>query len=172
MIPAHLHPSDFPLDTEVIAALAASSAGPVEALEPLSGDASTRRFFRVRLADGRTLVAMLLEGPIDPQTHPQTLVGDYLTSLGLPLPRLETAVFEAGLLLYEDLGDVLLQDLVRKDGFEEGGELEQLYRRAVAMLAVLQGEGTARLPAGHPSGATALDEERFLFELRFFREHY
>ena len=33
-------------------------------------------------------------------------------------------------------------------------------------------EGTRTLPPGHPSSATALDADRFLFELHFFREHY
>ena len=60
--------------------------------------------------------------------------------------------------------------LVAQPGNFCAGVAELLW--AVAMLPVLQEEGTRRLPAGHPAGASALDQERFLFELKFFREHY
>lgn len=188
---------EFPLGDAALEELSARILGPLSGLVALSGDASTRRFFRVVRSSGDSLVAMVLEGPIDPRVHPQVLVGRYFESLGLPVPRLEASMPEAGLLFYEDLGDQLLQDLVgevlarpagvpagagrpprRGAGDEDRGDaaararLTRLYREATGMLTVLQARGTRELPPDHPSARAALDEERFLFELRFFREHY
>ena len=186
---------EFPLDAVALEDLTARAIGPLAAFVPLFGDASTRRFYRAVRAGGGSVVAMVLEGPFDPRVHPQVLVGSYFDTLGLPVPRLEASIPEAGILFYEDLGDLLLQDLVgevlgrsmsdpsasgrpdrrvrREDGDAAGrARLTRLYREAVGMLALLQGRGTRELPADHPSARTALDEDRFLFELRFFREHY
>lgn len=184
----------FPLDTAAIEDITARTLGPITGLLPLSGDASTRRFFRVLRPEGASLVAMVLEGAFDPATHPQILVGSYFESLGLPTPRLEASSPEAGLLYYEDLGDLLLQDLASdvldrtgsasrriekrvaddadRGDRAEGERIARLYREAVGMLAVLQDRGTRELPADHPSACAALDEDRLGFELRFFREHY
>ena len=191
-----MHTREFPLDLAALEELTTRTLGPLAGFVPLSGDASTRRFFRVLRASADPLVAMVLEGPIDPAVHPQVLVGSYFASLGLPVPRLEASLPEAGLVYYEDLGDLLLQSLVsealdRPAGGPGGGRsarprpggqdrgdaagrarLTRLYREATGMLAVLQGKGTRDLPSDHPSARAALDEERFLFELRFFREHY
>ena len=171
--------------------------GSIVAAEPLSGDASTRRFVRLRLAGGGSTVAMVLDGPIDPTAHPQIVVGAYLESLGSPIPHLLDSVPEAGLLFYEDVGDLLLQDLAGSMGLasgawghwdggahtppvDRGGDvaegarerLERHYEDAAAIILHLQDEGTRRLPPSHPSATSALDADRFLFELRFFREHY
>jgi len=164
----------------------------------LTGDASARRFFRLELAEGGSLVAMAFDEPIDPETHPQLAVGRYLESLAVPVPHLEAAFPEAGLLLYEDLGDCLLQDLALTslgqspavsgslvspplgdprvigsiDGDAPAREVLRLYREAIELLSILQGPGTRGVPDGHPCSASALDRDRFLFELEFFREHY
>src|SRR5262249_38677960 len=93
---------EFPLDDAALEDLATRSLGPLAGFVPLSGDASTRRFFRALRASGGSLVAMALEGPIDPAIHPQILVGRFFESLGLPVPGLEASMPEAGLLFYED----------------------------------------------------------------------
>lgn len=236
---ADAFPPATPLTPERVGELSASIAGPIVSVAPLAGDASTRQFFRLGLAGGRRLVAMVFDGPIDPASHPQIVVGRYLESLGLPVPRLVGSAAEAGLLLYEDLGDTLLQDLVlgtgpvqgrlrgvspageasSRSGVSPGGrasvrhsgdepaqrqpdgecgplpnrtgsapeptladsathqasallEIERYYAEAVGLIALLQGPGTRDLPPGHPCALSALDRERFLFELEFFREHY
>ena len=158
-----------PLSLERVLDLATTVLGPVAGAVTLSGDASTRRFLRLQLASRGTIVAMVLDGAVDPASHPQFLVGAYLESRGLPVPHLQASIPGAGLLFYEDLGDTLLQDVVREVRLDE---VERLYREAVAIIVTLQGEATERLPRGHPAASSALDEERFAFELRFFREHY
>ena len=162
--------SSPPIGPERVHALAERTAGAVADVLPLAGDASTRCFYRVRFVSGRSLVAMVLGAPFDPASHPQVLVGNFLESIGFPVPGLAAAFPEEGALLYEDMGETLLEDLAR--GRARPGQIERLYEEAVDLIALLQGPGTDRLPPDHPSARAALDRERFLFELGFFREHY
>jgi len=159
-----------PLTLEELESVAGRAVGTVARLTAIAGDASTRRFFRVARETHETLIAMVLEKPFDERSHPQVLVGRYLESIGFPVPRLEASVPEAGVLFYEDLGDTLLQDVAREQ--TDANEVARLYAEAVGLIAILQGPGTQRLPAGHPSALSALDKDRFLYELEFFREHY
>lgn len=165
--------AEYPLPAESVAAVVLDTTGPLERTERLAGDASTRRFYRLKLARGGSLVAMALEGPLESDAHPQIAVGRYLESIGFPIPRLHAVFPEHGLLLYEDLGDLLLQDLALP-AFAAAAydDVAALYGRAVDLISTLQGIGTERLPSGHPAAIRCLDPERFSFELNFFREHY
>lgn len=140
--------------------------------------------------DARSFIAMALDRAIDSDDHPQLATGCFLEAIGFPVPRLEAAFPESGLLFYEDLGDTLLQDLARDvygdapppptpdraSPSERAGanaaEVDRLYLEAVRLILILQGSGTRTLPSDHPSARSALDRARLLFELEFFREHY
>ena len=157
-------------------------------VERLAGDASTREFFRVAFAkdDGAgarsTVIAMVFDGPVDMATHAQARVGRHLEKLGFPIPGLRAASPEYGVLFFEDLGDRLLQDVVlaaegaalrgTRGEPDLPGALVGLYEQAVAMIVDLQERGAEGLDPDHPSARQALDEQRFLFELRFFAEHF
>jgi aminoglycoside/choline kinase family phosphotransferase len=144
----------------------------------MRGDASLRRFFRVRLMDGGTLVAMVYGEPLDAGSHPQLVLGRYFERIGFPVPRLTAAFPDRGLLLYEDLGDRLLEEIAlgvfagQTRAVGPGEDAADLYRQAVRLIAFLQGPATRDLPQDSPALKCALDRDRFLFELRFFREHY
>ena len=56
---------------------------------PLTADASDRRYFRVVMADGRTIVLALHAGPIDFATLPFANVCELLHQVPLPVPALE-----------------------------------------------------------------------------------
>jgi len=144
----------------------------------MRGDASLRRFFRVELMDGSTLVAMVYAEPLDPVTHPQLVLGSYFERIGFPVPRLRAAFPDKGLLLYEDLGDRLLEEIAlgaftgEPPAAGPGEVAAALYREAARLIAFLQGPATRELPPDSPAAGAALDRDRFLFELGFFREHY
>ncbi len=82
-------------------------------IHPLQGDGSARRFFRVFVKDGDTLVL------ICPQKGPWGLreaasyakIGYFLRAQGLCVPKIWAYEEESGLILVEDLGDLRLQDL-------------------------------------------------------------
>jgi aminoglycoside/choline kinase family phosphotransferase len=72
-------------------------------LVPASEDASFRRYFRARLADGRTFVIM--DAPPDKEDcRPFVHVAELLVAAGVHAPKVHAADLGAGFLLLSDLG--------------------------------------------------------------------
>src|SRR5438093_9458079 len=76
---------------------------------PLTGDASDRRYFRILLGDGDSVVLALHAGPIDFATLPFANVSALLQKVPLPVPAIFGHSDEDGVVALEDLGDVTLQ---------------------------------------------------------------
>jgi aminoglycoside/choline kinase family phosphotransferase len=87
---------------------------------------------------------------------------------GLPAARVLDVLPDAGALVLEDLGDDTLETVLKR-GYPPR---EALYRSAVALAAKISTQGTQALARSDRAGSPALDEERFVFEMRFFLEHY
>ena len=135
----------------------------------LTGDASTRRYFRVIPGDGPSIVLALHEGPIDMATLPFVAVARLLARMPLPVPDILGHAEGLGVLALEDLGDVTLQSHV---GAGSPSEHEALYRQAVAFIGVLQDRGAALLtPADLPS-QLAFDIEKLTWEMDYFVKHF
>jgi aminoglycoside/choline kinase family phosphotransferase len=137
-------------------------------VEPLSGDASTRRYFRVVHAGGATEVLALNPEPFDPGTLPFLVVHGLLTGWGLPVPRVLAVDGARGILLQEDLGDVSLQRALVS---ATEGDREARYREALEQLARLQREA-GRAPREAACFSLAFDVEKLGFELDFFLAHF
>ena len=99
--------------------------------EPLAGDASFRRYVRVRRGGG---TAMLMDAPPpEEDVRPFMAVAARLTELGLSAPRVDRADPAHGLLLLEDFGDDTFTRLL------DNGESERaLYTLATDALIALQ----------------------------------
>ena len=69
-------------------------------IEPLAGDASFRRYFRV-IDGGRTAVLMDAP-PATEDSRPFLAVGDTLAEMGFSVPRQHGVDLDAGLVLLED----------------------------------------------------------------------
>ncbi|WP_390612598.1 aminoglycoside phosphotransferase family protein [Qipengyuania thermophila] len=123
------------LDPVMDAFLAGAGWADAEA-EPLSGDASFRRYFRVRGGQG---TAMLMHAP-PPQEDiaPFVHVGTWLCAQGLRAPRILAQDPLHGFLLLEDFGDIRLKEHVE----QEGPDAERAaYAQAVDTLVRLQNCG-------------------------------
>lgn len=164
------------------ATLALGDAACITAVEPLHGDASTRRYLRLRLAGARvpTVVAMLLgEGRFAPASDelgggatgselPFLNVGRWLAAHGFPVPGvIADRSREDGFLLLEDIGDVTLWAAVEADA----ARARPLFDDAVDLLARLQVAG-----ARHPDPTCVAFGRRFdgvlaRAELEHFVEH-
>ena len=128
----------------------------VERFEPMAGDASTRRYFRIWL-DGAdapaTLVAMVMEdseGAVtsdeigeggDGDELPYVNVHHFLERCGVAVPRLYLDAATEGVLLLEDIGDVALWDAVTG---ASDAEVRRLFGLAIEQLLRIQIDGTAR----------------------------
>jgi aminoglycoside/choline kinase family phosphotransferase len=135
-------------------------------LETLPGDASTRRFHRLFLAEGGSRIVMDYGAPFSGETDDVKLARVF-EGARLPVARVLDVLEEAGCLVLEDLGDVTLESAL-----ERGRSREDLYRRAVELAADIATKGTSSLSASERAAGPALDAERFRFEMRFFLEHY
>lgn len=157
---------------------------------PLAGDASTRRYLRVRRGEQR---AVVMDAPPAAETAPCPLgageaerralgynamarlagadvrafaaLADHLRGVGLSAPRVLHADYRSGLLLLEDLGDALYSRAVR-----EGAPERELYLAAIEALARLHS-----LPAPGAVGAHPLlpyDRLAALTEANLFLDWY
>ncbi len=105
---------------------------------PLQGDASTRRYTRLRM-NGQT--AMLMQDP-DGDVSLFARLSRHLKSLGLSAPEIYAEDPEAGLLLIEDFGDSLIAKLAIDDHTERA-----LYLTATdALIELHRHEPPSDLP--------------------------
>lgn len=102
------------------------------AVEPLPGDASFRRYFRLRRADGET--AMLMHAP-PPQEDPAPFlaVADWLGAKGLRAPAILAQKAEQGWVLLEDFGHSRVRDWLDENPQDESA----VYEGALAPLVAL-----------------------------------
>lgn len=116
----------------------------LEAMTPLPGDASNRRYFRLKLSGGRSVILMQLaepeafkqseeavSGAVAVTELPFLNVHRHLAAAGVTVPALYHYDQAAGLLYLEDFGDLLLVQACR-DGHSR--ETARLYQRAIEML--------------------------------------
>jgi N-acetylmuramate 1-kinase len=113
----------------------------------IDSDGSTRRFWRVQTNE---VPCCLIAAPA--ATSPAELaesrsawkIGSHLRQKGVPVPELFGWDSDTGVLLFEDLGDIRLQDLVAKMNrmpTEPGNSDIDCYRSALDHLVVMQCRG-------------------------------
>lgn len=123
-------------------------------VDSLAGDASARRFFRVRLVGGGTVVACLYSEGGDGQAARDAAVQRWGVSRGLPVPRL---LGHAGrVTASQDLGDTDLELAL-------GGSREEVEVRVLETLAAFQGCPMVGLPTP-PFDAEFWRRELVMFE--------
>ncbi len=140
-------------------------------IEPLCGDGSDRKFFRISCGPS-SLVALISPGTRKDATGEDDsylLIGNHLHSKGLPVPRILYADAREGRFLLEDAGDLHLQNFVR---FRRNN-LEPVYTHVIKLLAALH----TRAPKGFEPGFcfdSALYDPSFVYEreLEYFRKSF
>ena len=128
-------------------------------VEPLAGDASFRRYFRV-IGEGRHAVLMDAPPPHE-DPRPFIAVAEWLASVGLTAPEIIARDLDQGLLLLGDLGDVRLRETLDHDP----GREEELYGLATDLLVQLHGHPP--MPGLPPHGL-----DQWLDELMLFPDWY
>lgn len=141
----------------------------VERWDPVQGDASTRRFWRVHPADASSQILM---------EYPEPWTGENLDAVltqifqqaGLAVPAIYRVEPELGILLLEDLGDrTLEQELV---GADLDSAPPTVLVEAATLAARIGTQGTPVLERSHRGEGPALDSGRFRFEMDYFLEHF
>lgn len=132
-------------------------------IAPLAGDASFRRYFRLR--DGARRAVLMDAPPPNENCAAFVAIDAYLAARGVSVPRVFAAAPEQGLALLEDLGDSMFVRAI-----EEGADEAELYRAATDVLAHLHAEPMAESVAGHAVGPYA--EERMAREVALVLDWY
>ena len=106
-------------------------------IEPLAGDASFRRYFRIRRGEK---TVMLMDAP-PPQEDPQPFLraAKWLDANGLRAPQILAEDAMRGLVLLEDFGEIRMREYVDQWPADE----REVYRAAIDALVSLH-----RLPPG------------------------
>lgn len=143
--------------------------GSVTKVLPLTGDASDRRYYRVLLKSGDSLVLALHAGPIDFDALPFVRVWRLMRAVPLPVPELLHHSDELGIVAQQDLGDVTLQAHL---GAATPDQHAALYRQAVSFIAVLQQRGEELASDEYPPYGIAFDTDKLAWELEFFYKYF
>ena len=127
-------------------------------LSPVAGDASFRRYFRVRDGDRR---AILMDAP-PPHEDPRPFIhiAEYLKNSGFAAPEIFARNLDHGLVLLEDFGDQRMREHLDQHPEDE----DAIYRQTVDLLRDLH-----KVPA--PSIA-AYNETQYLREAKLLTEWY
>jgi N-acetylmuramate 1-kinase len=126
--------------------------------QPLLGDASTRRYFRVRLADGGTRIVAYYAPELREQLRRFLAAYDAVS----PHARMpEVLAYDEACVLQTDVGDRTLFDLLH----QRDAEALPCYERAIAVVKDFQRAGPLAINA-------PFDAAFFLNEMEMTREFY
>ncbi len=122
-------------------------------ITPMSGDGSSRRFWRAGL-NGRAVCLAVAPPDLSEKNMAEARaarnIGRHLQAKGVNVPKQYGWDEESGLILFEDLGDCKLHDSVKKSQAGNGLELNgirPLYRDTVRKLTRMQVAGAENFNA-------------------------
>ena len=128
-------------------------------IQPLAGDASFRRYFRV--VDGQRSAVLMDAPPPLEDVRPFVAVAEWLSTVGLSAPEILARDMKRGLLLLGDLGDWRLREMLDENPSRE----RELYELATDVLVHLH--SNPPMEGLRPHGL-----DQWLEELKLFTEWY
>jgi hypothetical protein len=136
---------------------------------PLTGDASDRRYFRVRPRGADSYVLALHTAPFAFDALPFVNVAGLLARVPVPIPAILGHADDLGILALQDLGDMTLQAHL---GAATPAEHTALYRQAIGFIAAIQRQGRELASDRYVPFGIAFDVEKLTWELDFFVKHF
>lgn len=131
-------------------------------LARLTGDGSTRLFYRLSGPRGSVIVAL----PEDKdrvhlrESEAYHYIGSHLASKGVPTPLMHGYDRETGAIIMEDLGDAHLQTVIKEA--RDNQEIEKWYLEAVEMLVNMQVNGGEGFDTGYCLDTAVYNRELML----------
>lgn len=128
-------------------------------LTALAGDASFRRYYRIRRSEFQ---AVVMDAPADVQSsYPFCALAQSLAAEGVRTPAIYHADLTRGFLCLEDFGETLLYQVLTPESADDW------YARALSSLLKLQ-----RIPAVKDYTLPCFSAETMLMELSWFEQWY
>lgn len=141
----------------------------IENLEKLTGDASTRKYYRIHTS--KTTYVVCLDTPLeDSSVEPNfILLQRVLESEGVRVPKIYDKELNTGYILEEDLGDVTyLKDLSQVKTKEEEYDF---YKKAIDLMADIHRVDVKKFP-NTPFCTLAFDTEKLYQEMEFTKKYF
>ncbi|MEZ5306927.1 MAG: phosphotransferase [Pyrinomonadaceae bacterium] len=136
-----------------------------EIIEQLTPDASTREYFRVQRGE-QVLIACVYPEQFD-AAAPQIDITRLFIAGGLPVARIEEFDGEAGIVLHEDFGDLILRTVLT-----ETKKKDEYLSEAIRLISVIQAATSLAFESNSIASRLKFDVEKLTWELAFFKEHY
>ena len=139
-------------------------------IQNIKGDASTRRYFRVKSPRGSAIAC------IDPAfcdatlgSYPFLIVHDLFACHDIRVPEVYETSGDTGVLLLEDCGNLMLQDEIPQ---LDADQLSARYRQIIELLMKIQSiRPDENTPESVIPFSLSFDHEKLMFEFDFFIEH-
>ena len=136
---------------------------------PLTGDASTRQYFRILRPGNPSVVLAVYEAPFKFDELSFVNVWRLFESIPLPVPAIAGHADDLGILILEDLGDVTLQAHL---GVTQPAGHDALYRQAVDFIFRMQRRGGELQSDEFLPYGIAFDRDKLTWELNFFVKYF
>ena len=133
---------------------------------PQSG--SDRRYFRLHIANGDTLIATF--GNNIKENEAFIYFANHFYSKDLPIPEIFTVNKDRDIYLQEDFGDVSLLNILEKKGYVP--EVYQLFKESLAQLARLQVLGDKDIDYNLCLTNTEFGKQAIMADLLYFKYYF
>ena len=137
---------------------------------PLTGSASNRSYFRLSAGECSSVGVI---GTVAEENKAFLTIARHFHSKGIPVPEVLSVSEDGMSYLQENLGDVLLSDMVAKElkdgGFSEESPLAGLLCRTMSLLPKIQFEGAQGLDFSVCYPQPSFDRRMILFDLNYFK---
>lgn len=142
--------------------------GQPESIVPLRADASTREYFRIGWKNSSAVACVYPDPFAEPGENYLDVTGLFLKA-GIPVADILDFDRELGVIILEDLGDVILRDkIIHADPAEK----EHLIDLAIDLIPGIQAATDLARELGSVASKLKFDIEKLTWELEFFKTHY
>jgi aminoglycoside/choline kinase family phosphotransferase len=138
------------------------------AFTQLTQDASTREYFRIGW-NGETAIACVYPEPFIAAEQTYLDVTALFSAANLPVAQVLDFDEKLGVIVQEDFGDTILRDVLERSTSDQK---EKLVNESVGLIARVQAATELAFETGSIASRLKFDEEKLLWELNFFKEHY
>ena len=143
--------------------------------QPLTPDASARKYYRIATAEqpNKTLIVSLYPSPFNPQENSFLDVTKLFEQANLPVPKIIDVAGTEGIILQEDLGDVSLATwLSDAEARGDASGAEDMLRRSIELIARIQSATVLAYTMNSVASHLAFDEDKLSWELNYFFDHF
>ncbi|MBS1789873.1 MAG: phosphotransferase [Acidobacteria bacterium] len=143
--------------------------------QPLTPDASARKYYRIAASDHpqETLIVSLYPSPFNPQENTFLDVTKLFEQASLPVPKIIDVAGTEGIILQEDLGDISLATwLSEAEAHDDTAGAEEMLHRSIELIARIQSATVLAYTMNSVASRLAFDEDKLLWELNYFFDHF